>query len=749
MDEKVPQPPAGPAQGIRPAPKPRLRQEATVHTDDYDPLVSCLHYIATKFGMPFSRKGTLAGLPLDDDGRLTVQQFARAATRSGLTASVVRKKPTKVAPMVVPFIALLANGDAAVVTSINRKNKSLELVFPASSNTTREVSFSWLKKRSSGHIIYVTREFVDKETGTKRDGAAKKRHWFWSPMLSYAPSLFNIIVAALVVNVIGLATPLFIMNVYDRVVPNLAIPTLWALSAGVAIALMFDLILRQLRSVVLDWTGRRVDMSVASELFEHALSIKTGDRRVTAGSLANNIREFEVIREFFTSSSLIALTDLLFISVFLGAIWFLVGPLCLVPIATVFIVLVISLIFQMPIGKSVAQSMTQASQRHSILVESLVGIESIKASGAEGSMQRKWEDAIAATARANSRSRFWSTWVTNLTASVQQTSGIVVIVWGVFLVIDGSISVGALIATSILSGRALAPLSGIAATLARAHQAFAAMKDISNIMELPSERALEARGGQQLTSKDIQIEGLTFAYAGSHLKALKNINITIVEGERVGIVGRVGSGKSTLGKLLAGFYEPTEGNVRLGGLDLRSFDIADVRATVGYVPQDPELFTGTIRENIVMGCPETSSEDLMKTIQIACIDRFIADNPEGLGLQVGERGKALSGGQRQAVALARILLRDPDILFLDESSSAMDAMTEAKLGAGLMRWADAGKTLIIATHRGSMFTLVDRLIVIENGQVAADGPKDQVMQYLKKLGEQKKADAAPNRIGAT
>ncbi|MGB7204602.1 MAG: type I secretion system permease/ATPase, partial [Anderseniella sp.] len=643
----------------------------------------------------------------------------------------------------------LSNGDAAVITEINKKAKSVKLVFPASTSTSHEVSFSWLEKRSSGYVIYITREMLNKDATGKPADTTGKRHWFWSPMLSYAPSWLNIIIAALVVNIIGLAAPLFIMNVYDRVVPNLAIPTLWALSAGIAIALLFDLALRQLRSIVLDWTGRRVDMSVASELFEHALAIKTGDRRATAGSLANNIREFEAIREFFTSSSLIALTDLLFIGVFLIAIWFLVGPLCLIPIITVGLVLLISLVFQIPIGRSVEQSMTEASQRHSILVESLVGIESIKASGAEGAMQRKWEDAIAATARANSRSRFWSSWVTNLTSSVQQASGIVLIIWGVFLIIDGSISVGALIATSILSGRALAPLSGIAATLARAHQAFAAMRDISGIMKLPSERNTGAQSGQQLTNKDIQIEGLNFTYGGGHVEALKNINISIAQGERVGIVGRVGSGKSTLGKLLAGFYEPSEGNVRLGGLDLRSFNIADVRAAVGYVPQDPELFTGTIRENIVMGRPETSSEDLMKTIQIAGIDRFIADNPDGLGLQVGERGRSLSGGQRQAVALARILLRDPDILFLDESSSAMDAQTEGNLGAALLKWADAGKTLIIATHRGSMFTLVDRLIVIENGQVAADGPKDQVLSYLRSLGEQKRAPTAPNRIGSS
>ena len=364
-------------------------------------------------------------------------------------------------------------------------------------------------------------------------------------------------------------------------------------------------------------------------------------------------------------------------------------------------------------------------------------------------MQRKWEDAIAATARANSRSRFWSNWVTNLTSTVQQASAIVIIVWGVFLILDGQITIGALIATSILSGRALAPLSGIAATLARAHQAFGAIRDISAIMRLPSERSGAARSGQELTSRDIAIEDLTFTYPGAHVPALSGVNISIREGERVGIVGRVGSGKSTLGKLLAGFYEPTEGNVRLGGLDLRSFDIADVRANVGYVPQDPELFTGTIRDNIVMGKPDVSSEDLMRTIEIAGIDRFIASNPQGLGLNVGERGRSLSGGQRQAVALARILLRDPCILFLDESSSAMDATTEGNLGAALLKWADAGKTLIIATHRGSMFTLVDRLIVIENGKVAADGPRDQVLQYLRDLGKHNRGSSGPvGKIGA-
>ncbi len=744
MDTKVQHTPAQTAP-VRPV---KRGQSTAATVAAYDPLLSCLEYITSIFAMPFSRQGAVAGIPLDEAGRLPLKQFARAATRSGLTGSVVRKKPTSVAPMVVPYIALLKDGEAAVVTSIDRKSKSLTLVFPASSRNSHSVSFAWLQKRTTGHVVYVTREFVA-DSSDRKTGQNRKRHWFWSPMLTYMPSWFNIVVAALVVNIIGLATPLFIMNVYDRVVPNLAIPTLWALSAGVAIALLFDLILRQLRAIVLDWTGRRVDMSVASELFEHALAISTTHRRMTAGSLANNIREFEAIREFFTSSSLIALTDFLFISVFLGAIWFLVGPLCLVPIITVVLVLTISLVFQVPIGRSVAQSMKEASQRHSILIESLVGIESIKAAGAEGTMQRKWEDAIAATARANSRSRFWSNWVTNLTSSVQQASSIAVIVWGVFLILDGSITIGALIATSILSGRALAPLSGIAATLARAHQAFAAMKDINTIMQLPSERSTGARSGQELTNRDIRIDNLSFAYDGAHAAALKDINISITEGERVGIVGRVGSGKSTLGKLLAGFYEPTKGNVCLGGLDLRSFDIADVRSAIGYVPQDPELYSGTIRDNIVMGKPETTSDELMEAIRIAGIDRFIADNPNGLGLEVGERGRALSGGQRQAVALARILLRDPGILFLDESSSAMDGVTEANLGAALLDWAARGKTLIVATHRGSMFALVERLIVIENGQVAADGPKDQVLQYLRQLGDKNKQATPVNRIGTS
>lgn len=698
--------------------------------DNYDPLLSCLEYIATSIPQPFSRSGAVIGLPLKN-GCLSIDLLSRAATRMGLSARVVKRKVVRAPTIVVPFIVLFDNGDAAVVVEKDVRNKSFKVVFPANSNEIREVSYKWLAGKSSGHLVYISAA----SSGVSKPDASTKTtatgHWFWATVLQYWPSWLQIIIAALLVNLLGLATPLFVMSVYDRVIPNLAIPTLWALAAGVTIALGFDFILKFVRALVLDSTGRRVDMKVASNLFEHALGISMKDRQTTAGATANQIREFETVRDFFTSSSIIATTDLVFIGIFIFVMWLIVGPIAFVPLFAVPIVLLSAILIQIPLARSVSRTQMQTSRRQSILVESLIGIESIKAASSEGVMQKKWEDAIAATARANSSTRLWSSLALYFTGSVQQGVGVVVIVWGVFLVASGDITVGGLIASNILAGRVLAPLGNIAMTITRAQQAFGAMRDLGSFMSLPSERRSTVATGKRVQSGKVEFRNASFSYSNAPSSALSNISIVIQPGERVGIIGRVGSGKTTMAKLMAGFYEVDEGFVLVGDVDTRAYEISDLRQAVCLVTQEPELFSGTLRENILMAKPTASEEEISEVTRIAGVDNFAAAHPLGLAMSIGERGRGLSGGQRQAVALARILLKDScKVLFLDEPSSAMDTTSETQLVNNLDGWLGKDRTLIVCTHRGSFLNLVDRLIIIDAGQVVADGPKNDVLKEL-------------------
>jgi ATP-binding cassette, subfamily C, bacterial LapB len=700
-------------------------------TDGDDPLLACLEFIARQYGKPVSRAAAVAGLPLRR-GRLTVDLAPRAASRLGLNVRLVERDVAQVPGLVIPFIVLFRNGDACVV--VGKQRRRVRVVFPQVSDKARHVALSQIEKDASGHLFYVTGA-ADEDGGrgakSARTGLADRGHWLWSAVWRFWPSWVQIVVAALVINLLGLAFPLFIMNVYDRVIPNLAIPTLVALAAGVGIAVLFDFVLKQLRAVVLDQTGRRVDMKVASRLFEHALGISMAEKPGSSGAIANQIREFELVRDFFTSSSIIAITDLLFIGVFIGVLWLIAGPIALVPLLAVPIVLAVTLFVQIPLARSVALTQQQGARRHGILVESLVGIETIKAVAGEGVMQRKWEEAVAATARANSSTRFWSSFANYFTLTVQQAVGIVVIFWGVFLVADGTITVGALIAANILGGRVLAPLGSIAQTFARAQQAFAAMRGLNAFMNLKEERPGAIGSGQRVEHGAIAFRDVHFAYPGAGVDTLRGVTFSIAPGERVGIIGRVGSGKTTLGRLMAGFYETDKGSVLVDGVDIRHFEPAELRNGVGFVSQDSELFTGTLRDNIVLGNPLAGEDEIARAVRASGVESFSATHQLGLAMPIGERGRGLSGGQRQAVALARMLLRRPKVLFLDEPSSAMDTNTESVLIEQLRTTLGADETLIVCTHRGSFLDIVDRLLVVEGGRIVADGPKQAVLDALR------------------
>ncbi len=703
---------------------------AAEHFAVHDPLLAALDYLATHHGKAFSPAAVLQGLPLSG-GVLTLDLFARAAERLGFDAKVVGRRPSEVSGLVCPFVVPLKSGDVAVVVEKRHGARSATVVVPGVSDA-RKKRLKELDREALDTVIYVADR--RQQEAVASDAAMTRRmrgHWLWSILFRLWPTWIYVIVAALVINLLGVALPLFVMNVYDRVIPNNSVPTLWALAAGVVIALCADFMLRMLRAGVIDSSGQRVDMKASAVLFEQALDATMASRSNRAGEFANHIREFEAVRDFFTSSSIVSAIDLLFIGVFLALLYMIVGPLALVPLLAVPVVLIATLLIQVPLSRSVNRAQITKTNRHTVLVESMVAVETIKTISGEGVLQKKWEDAVAGSVRASSSLRFWSSLAMYFSMFVQQSVSVVLIVWGVYLVAAGDITIGALIASNILAGRVLAPLGGIAMTLARAQSSFSALRQLNRMMKLDRDHKSLPEAGNRIERGGLDLREVTFSYPAQQAKALDNVSLTVAPGERIGVVGRVASGKSTLGKLLCGLYAPNSGAVIIDGIDVKHRWMADVRQSVAYVAQEPDLFAGSLRENIVFG--KTHDESAFDAATAASgIAGLAQSHPLGYSLPVGERGRAISGGQRQAVAVARALLGAPKVLFLDEPTSAMDNLTEAAFIRSLRDWLKPDTTLILATHRVSMLDLVDRLVVMEDGRVVADGPKDKVMASLMK-----------------
>ncbi len=732
---------AADAESVRASDDEATAEDAVAGAGPVDPLLDCLDHVARHFGIAFSKGGALTGLPLDD-GSLDARTFVRAAERFGIRAKLVSRPVERIAPMLLPVVLLLHDGDACIVSALDPAAGTAKVFHPRADPAVAWVPLDKLARAASGRLFLVTPQESPTAQGfyeTTHD-SGRRGHWFMGPVLRAWPTWIQVVFAALMVNLLGLAVPFFIMNVYDRVIPNLAVSTLVALSSGVAIALLFELILRHLRAVVLDRAGKRIDMGLAAQLFDRIVRLRMGEQRLGTGVTAAQVREFETVREVFTSQTVIALTDFAFIGIFVFAIWTIVGPIAWIPIVAVPVVLVLTILIRIPLARAVAVTQREANRRHGVLVESLAGIEAIRAANAEGTMQRKWEDAVAASSRASAAIRFWSSLVLHLSTLVQQSVGVLIIIWGVFLIGDGKITVGALIATNILASRVLAPLTSIAMTLVRVQQAVSALKTLNALMKLPVE-ASERGQGLAEDHGTIEFRNVSFTYPGAVRPAVQDIAFTIEPGERVGIIGRIGSGKTTLGKLLAGFYEADTGSIIVAGSDTRAHNPADLRARVGYVGQSPELFSGTVRDNIVMGRGQASDDDVARVVRLTGIDTFTAEHPLGLMMPVGERGEGLSGGQRQAVALARVMIRQPSALFLDEPSAALDFAAEQALAQELAGITDGARTLIVCTHSGAMLSVVDRLILIDQGKVIADGPREKVLALLNEKAAKRRKSA--------
>lgn len=692
-----------------------------------DPLSGCLAILAALLDRPMSVDALTAGLPLAG-AAITPDLFVRAAARAGISAWLERRPLARLNRLALPCVLLLKNRRACVLTAIS-EDGAAHIVLPEMGVGAREVPVRELESAYDGHMLFARPEIrLDERSGDI--AAANPRGWFRGTLLGSWRIYLEVVVAALLVNCLALAGPLFVMNVYDRVVPNFAVETLWVLATGVAIVFVFEFVLRMLRSYFVDAAGRSADTRIASRLFQQVLGMKMADRPGSTGALASTMREFENLREILASSSLVAIVDLPFIFLFIFAVHFIAGPIAIVPLVAAPVVLVVGILIQIPLRRIAQRSVHEGRQRLALLVEAIGGIETVKSTGAEGRMQRNWVSLAEASARSSVRAHTISALATNFFALAASLVSVAVIVYGVHMINEDLLSVGALVAATILAGRAMAPLGHVAGILSCYHQAQASLQALDRLMQTPVERPFGRSFVQRpRISGGIEFRNVTFRYPGQDVPALDNVSFRIEAGEKVGLIGRMGSGKSTIQRLVMALYEPSEGMVLVDGTDVREIDPADLRRNIGSVPQDVCLFFGSIRENIAIGAPRADDETIHRAARIAGVAEFASRHPSGYDMPVGERGQLVSGGQRQAVAIARALLRDPPVLLFDEPTSSMDNTSEGRLKARLAN-SVGDKSLLLATHRRSMLSLVDRLIVIDGGRVVADGPKQDVLDAL-------------------
>lgn len=694
-----------------------------------DPLLNSLIYISRYYGLANSPEALVNGLPLSS-GKLTPFLLPRSAERAGLVAKENRAELDAIPTIVFPVILLLKGGDACVLNSIDKEKQEAEVITLESGMVPISIALDDLITQYTGRYFLVKKQFRYDERSPEvlktRDG-----HWFWGTLWESKRIYRDVLIASLLINIFAIAAPLFTRLVYDKVVPNLAFETLWVLAAGIFIVFGFDLLLKLMRSYFIDVAGKKSDILISSKLFSKVMGIRMESRPPSVGAFARHLQEFESIREFFTSATIASLIDLPFALLFLVIIWLMAGNLVIIPIIGVVILIIYSLLIQGPLRKTIDEGSRLASQKYANLIESLAGLETVKIFGAQSQYQYRWEEAVAHMANWNIKSKRITDGIQNTAGFVQQSSNIGMIILGVYLIAEGELTMGGLIAATMLSSRAIGPLVQLSLLSTRYNQAKSSMTIIEQVMAMPDEQEEGKRYiHRPIIQGKIELDRVTFHYPDSPMASIRDLSLTIEPGEKVAIIGRIGSGKTTLERLIMGLYQPTEGHVRIDETDIAQLHHVDVRRNIGCVPQDCALFYGSIRDNITLGRPLVDDRDVMDAANRAGVTVFTQQDPAGLERQVGEGGLLLSGGQRQAVAIARAFLARPPILIMDEPTSSMDNRSELHIKTQLKQLKES-ETLLLITHKTSMLDVVDRVIVMEKGAIIADGPKAKVLNDLR------------------
>ena len=689
-----------------------------------DPLVECIAEGARRYGLPFAR-GLLAQLPRNADGLLPLHQAPAALELAGLNYEVEKRKRLPRTGRDLPAIVTL--GERGYALLIEMQEEDVLLWRPESGSEMWEAR-EGIEEAFGGTLIPVHGD-PDKMRADEAPWHAKARqHWFWGELRRERRAFMPVILGSLLINLLAVALPIFTMNVYDRVIPNQAQETLWVLGIGVMLAFALEFALRRARTSIVDEIAQRLDLKLSQKIFSRLLAVPLAERKGHTGSLAARVAEYAVVRDFFASTSVVLVVDVAFLIVFVAVIAIIAGWLALVPLTIILAMMVAGYILQKKVVEASQDAQADYGLQQTLLVESLTGAETLKAMGGEGGMLSRWHQLAEIGGHSQLRLRSINSLAVGLAQVFQQISTVALIIGGYYLFASGAITMGAIIAIVMLASRSLAPAGQIAFLLTRGRQAQETLGSIERLFEGGDERRHGATvAPAAITRPRIELTDVDFAYAEGMPLALTGLNLTIEPGERVALVGRVASGKSTLGRLLCGLYRPTGGSMLVNGIDVHQYRPQQLRDALGFVGQDAALFSGSVRDNLTLGRKGISEEDLLAAMRATGADSYLARDAGGFDRPVGEDGRQLSGGQRSFLSLTRAMVEPREMLFLDEPTGAMDSETEKMFVDRLSTALEPEQTLVIATHRPALFAVCNRLIVLDRGRIAADGPVKDVL----------------------
>ena len=707
-----------------------------------DALLDCLVLFTKLYHKPFSAEALSAGLPIEKGAEapelFSINNakglFSRAAARAGLKSSIIKRPITQISPLQLPMIILLSNQGACILDSFNEDRSQAKIIMPAEEAIEQWVDVEDLADEHIGFGFMIKKAFEYTDESS-RSLHLKQKHWFWSTIKLSAGVYKDVLYASLLINLFVLASPLFTMNVYDRVVPNNAIQTLWAFAIGVATLYIIDTFLKYTRTFLLESAAKKSDIIMSSIIFEKVLDLKMAHHPASVGSFANNLKDFDSIRSFLTNATMAAVIDLPFSIIFLIVIAYIGGSIVLFPLATMMFIIGYAFFIKKPLRASIESTHEASAKKSSILIETLNNIETLKTLGTLGQAQWDWEESTGEIAEKSLRSRMISASIPTITQLLIQLNTVMIVVYGVYLIKDFELTMGGLIAIVILTGRTLAPMGQVTGLMTNYEDTKTTYETLNDIISKPSERP----NGKEFVQRPdftglIEFADVTFTYPEAEVPALKNVSFTIEPGEHVAIIGRIGSGKSTIQKLLLGLYEPDSGQILIDGIDIGQIDPADLRKHMGYVSQDVMLFRGTVKDNITYRATHASDSAMIRAAQISGASEFIKKHPKGYEMPIGERGLGISGGQRQTIGIARAFLLNAPIMLFDEPTGSMDQISEAKLLDSLDKNLK-GSTSIIVTQKMNILKIVDRVMVINEGKLVIDAPKELALKQLQGGGK--------------